>query len=274
MGTIKWSQFKATVQAGDYPASNVEVTAYRSADGRFEIKPRGKMATARTHGAHGQRTKRWMWTGFSWSDSAPPSWPGQRRGGSETSVRGCMRAAERQLERETKKKGQTEMKRSTNPGVLAERVRAILKEEGLLTEGVLTPPEKEIYATLSRLITKTGGKVGDVEQDLKEYQWLIELGNDPPDYPEYEEWRDKVEQEVEDWISRSKLKGKLYVMEYSHKDGGILVHLTHPEGYNWMTQEIRRNMSPKQMVRFIYDIMQVDKDIEAAAEVLTMWRGR
>ena len=103
MSTIKWIKFKTTVQAGNYPASNVEVTAYRSADGRFEIKPMGKMATARTHGAHGQRTMRWMWTGFSWSDSAPPSFPGQRRGGSETSVRGCKQAAERQLEREAKK---------------------------------------------------------------------------------------------------------------------------------------------------------------------------
>lgn len=87
---IKWVRSKEKVKGGEY--EEVEVTKYTSKDGRFVILPRGSMKTVRDHGAHGQRSRRWVWTGYTLTDNAKlPSYVA--RTFSKNSVRDAKRQA-------------------------------------------------------------------------------------------------------------------------------------------------------------------------------------
>lgn len=99
MDAIKWQTRKATVQAGEYPESAVEVTEHVSQDGAFAIKPTGGMKYCRENGVYGSMLNRWVWSGYRLTDHRPglPAWVASSE--RHATVGQCKRAAERRLRR-------------------------------------------------------------------------------------------------------------------------------------------------------------------------------
>lgn len=101
-----WKTHKVTVQAGEYPESNTEVTQHITHDGQFTITPSGGMKYVPAHGIRGVAYNHWVWSGYRLTDLRPdrPEWENETQ--RFTTVAGAKKAAEHRLRRASTKKAE------------------------------------------------------------------------------------------------------------------------------------------------------------------------
>ena len=65
---MTWSTRKIEQRVGEYAVNTRTTTEHFSLDGRFVIRRSGGMRYCRANGFHGQRSNRWVWSGYELRD--------------------------------------------------------------------------------------------------------------------------------------------------------------------------------------------------------------
>lgn len=94
---LKWKSHRISVQAGEYPEAQAEVTQHVTHNGAFTITPSGGMKYAKPQGVRGQPYNHWVWSGYKLEDHRPERKAWEPQSQRHSSVAGAKRAADRRM---------------------------------------------------------------------------------------------------------------------------------------------------------------------------------